>query len=79
MLEKMMDSEIQNSRDLIALWEYSSVEWMIVSGEKETPFIYSDNFPDLLRKKIDLMEQYRNRDPSIDPSYMFRVKNNPYM
>ncbi len=78
-LEKMMDSEIQNSRNLIALWENSSVEWMIVSGEKETPFIYGGNFPDLLRKKIKLMEQFRDNDPSIDPGYMFRVKNNPYL
>jgi len=78
-LKKMMDSEIQNSRDLIALWENSPVEWMIVSGEKETPFIYGENFPDLLKKKIVLMERYRDHHPSIDPGYMFRVKNNPYI
>jgi hypothetical protein len=78
-LEKMMDSEIQNSRDLLSLWENSPVEWMIVSGEKETPFIYGENFPDLLHKKIELMEKYKNAEPRIDPGYMFRVKNNPYM
>jgi hypothetical protein len=78
-LEKMIDSEIQNSRDLIALWENSPVEWMIVSGEKETPFIYGGNFPDLLRKKIVLMKKYRNAVPRIDPEYMFRVKNNPFL
>ncbi len=78
-LEKMMDSEIQNSRDLIALWKNSSVEWMIVSGQKETPFIYGENFPDLLQKKIKIMKQYRDNNPSIDPGYMFRVKNNPYL
>ncbi len=78
-LEKMMDSEIQNSRDLIALWKNSPVEWMIVSGEKETPFIYGENFPDLLQKKIKIMKQYRDNNPSIDPGYMFRVKNNPYL
>ncbi len=75
---KMMDSEIQNSRDLIALWKNSSVEWMIVSGQKETPFIYGENFPDLLQKKIALMEKYREATPRIDPEYMFRVSNNPY-
>ncbi len=78
-LEKMMDNEIQNSRDLIALWKNSPVEWMIVSGEKETPFIYGENFPELLQKKIKLMKQYGDNDPSIDPGYMFRVKNNPFL
>ena len=77
-LEKMIDSEIQNSRELIALWENSTVEWMIVSGNKETPFIYGDNFADLLKKKIILMERYRDKNPSIDPRYMFRVRNDPY-
>ena len=77
-LEKMMNSEIQNCLDLAALWKNSSIEWMIVSDKEETPFIYGENFPDLLLKKIKLMEQYRDNDPSIDPEYMFRVSNNPY-
>ncbi len=78
-LDEMMDSEIQNCRDLLDLWEQSSVEWMIVSGDEgETPFIYGDNFPLLLQKKIVLMEKYREAEPHIDPNYMFRVPNNPY-
>jgi len=78
-LEKMMGSEIQNSRDLLSLWESSPVEWMIVSGDKETPFIYGENFPDLLRKKIVLMEKHKKAEPRIDPEYMFRVENNPFL
>ncbi|MGD2295730.1 MAG: hypothetical protein PVF22_07830 [Candidatus Aminicenantes bacterium] len=77
-LDEMMDSEIQNCRDLLALWEESPAEWMIVSGEGETPFIYGDNFPELLEKKIKLMEGYRHLEPRVDPDYMFRVKNDPY-
>ena len=77
LLDSMMDSEIQNSRDLIELWKESPVEWMIVSDKEETPFIYGENFPDLLQKKIELMEQYRDKDPAIDPEYMFRIFGNP--
>ncbi len=79
-LDKMMDSEIQNCRDLLNLWELSPIEWMIVSGKDgETPFIYGDNFPSLLQKKIILMETYRDREPRVNPDYMFRVSDNPYI
>jgi hypothetical protein len=55
------------------------VEWMIVSGAEETAFTHAENFPELLEKKISLMEKHRGDEPSIDPDYMFRVKNNPYL
>lgn len=78
MLDDMMDKEIENSRELIELWDDSPVEWMIVSDKEETPFIYGDNFAGLLEKKIDLIEKYRDTEPCVDPEYMFRVKDNPY-
>jgi len=45
----------------------------MVSATGETPFIYGENFPELLRRKIALMKKYRRDDPAIDPDYMFRV------
>lgn len=78
LLDEMIETEIQNCADLIELWEKAPVEWMIVSGAEETAFIHAENFPELLEKKISLMEKHRGDEPSIDPDYMFRVKNNPY-
>lgn len=78
LLEEMIEREIQNSLEFIQLWEKASVEWMIVSGSVETPFIYGENFAELLKKKITLMEKHKNDEPFIDPEYMFRVADNPY-
>jgi len=78
LLDEMSEREIQNCRELIQLWEQAPVEWMIVSGSVETPFIHAENFPKLLRKKIALIEKHKDDEPYIDPDYMFRVVDNPY-
>jgi hypothetical protein len=78
LLDEMIGREIQNSQELIELCEQAPVEWMIISGSEETPFIHGENFPKLLEKKIILMEKYKSSEPYIDPDYMFRVANNPY-
>jgi hypothetical protein len=78
LLDGMIEKEIQNCRDLIQLWKTASIEWMVISGAEETPFIHASNFVRLLEKKISLMGKHRNDEPFIDPDYMFRVKNNPY-
>ena len=78
LLDEMIDREIQNCKELIRLWKESSVEWMIVAKTSETPFIYGDNFPELLERKMNLMEKHRHDEPYIDPDYMFRVTDNPY-
>ncbi len=79
LLDEMMKREIQNCRELIELWETAPIEWMIVSGSEETPFIHSENFPQLLKKKMVLMEEHCADDPYIDSEYMFRTSNNPYL
>ena len=78
LLDEMIKREIQNCRDLIQLWKEAPIEWMIISGAEETPFIHGNNFPKLLEKKIALMEKHKDDEPFIDPDYMFRVANNPY-
>ncbi len=78
LLKDMVEREIRNSQEMIRLWRQAPVEWMTVSGFGETPFIYGDNFPELLEKKIGLMKKYGDCEPFIDPDYMFRVENNPY-
>jgi hypothetical protein len=77
-LKNLIEDEIDNSKNLLQLWETASCEWMILSGSEETPFIYKDNLPELVKKKIELMEAYKDREPRIDPDYMFRIKNDPY-
>ncbi|MGD8538634.1 MAG: hypothetical protein PVI66_07950, partial [Candidatus Aminicenantes bacterium] len=57
----------------LELWQESPVEWIIISGSVETPFIHGGNFGDLLGRKIDLMEAHKNDEPRIDPEYMFRL------
>jgi len=74
----MMKQEIQNCRELLELWETARVEWMIISDAEETAFIHGENFPQLLKKKIDLMEKHRNDEPFVDPDYMFHLANDPY-
>lgn len=78
LLEEMVDREILNCRELLRLWKEAPIEWMIISGTEETPFIYGENFPKLLKKKIALMERHKHDEPYIDPDYMFRIPNNPY-
>jgi hypothetical protein len=78
LLDEMMEKEIRNCRELIELWNESPIEWMIISGTEETPFIHAANFAELLEKKITLMENHRRDEPSLDPDYMFRLADNPY-
>ena len=78
LLEEMIEKEIQNCRELTDLWKKAPIEWMIISGTEETPFIHAENFVELLTKKVSLMKKHRGDEPSIDPDYMFQVKNNPY-
>ena len=78
LLDGMIAREIDNTRDLIRLWKEAPVEWMHVSSFGETPFIYGENFPELLTRKVALMKNHRKDQPFIDPDYMFMVENDPY-
>jgi len=78
LLDDMIGREIDNSGRLIRLWKDAPVEWMFVSDFGETPFIHGRNFAELLEKRIALMKKHRRDKPSIDPEFMFRVKNDPY-
>jgi len=74
----MIEREIRNCQELIRLWKETPVEWMVISGTEETPFIYAENFANLLEKKITLMEKHKKDEPFIEPDYMFRIADNPY-
>ena len=70
----MVDSELENTRRLLQLWEESDVRFMPVSRTGESLHIYGRNFGDLLRNKIALMERHRMDEPRIDPDYMWRMR-----
>ncbi|MBE0461351.1 MAG: hypothetical protein IBX60_06940 [Candidatus Aminicenantes bacterium] len=78
LLNEMIEREIHNARELSDIWRTAPIEWLIVSGSEETPFIHGENFAELLEKKIMLMEKHTNDEPFIDSGYMFRVSENPY-
>jgi hypothetical protein len=78
LLKEMVNREITNSRNLIELWRTSPVCFMAVSALGETPFIYGSNFPDLLGRKVELMQRYGDCEPRIDDTFMWRVPNDPY-
>ncbi len=72
-LKNMVSSEIANTKDLLELWETAEAEFMPVSGVGETSYIYGENFGELLKKKIDLMKKYGDREPYIDKEILWRV------
>jgi hypothetical protein len=73
LLREMVAQEIENSRDLLELWETSSVHFMAVSSEGENTFMYGRNLGDLLRRRIELMQGREDDEPYIDPDFMWRV------
>jgi hypothetical protein len=65
--------EKANAKALLEHVETARTEWMLVSAVGETTFIYGENFADLLRRKIALMEGREDDEPYIDPDFMWRV------
>jgi hypothetical protein len=78
LLKKMIAEEIQLAKELLNLWETSTVNWMVVSKVGETSYIYGENLGELIRKKIALMEKYGKVEPYIDPNFIWRVPGYEY-
>lgn len=74
LLKQMVLDEIENTKDLLSLWQTSKTNWMIVSGVGETTFIYYKNFGELLKRKIELMKRHENDEPYVDPNFQWRVE-----
>ncbi len=75
-VQEMIQSELQNAKNLLYLWESSPVEFMPISKSAESLHMYGGNFGELLKKKIELMERHRDDEPYIDPNYMWRMPSN---
>ncbi len=73
LVKEMVLDEIENTKELLALWETSSVDFMAISEYAESPLIHGENFGDLLKRRIELMTGRENDEPYIDPNYMWRM------
>jgi hypothetical protein len=73
MVREMVDDEIANAKALAALFESSKTAFMPVDPKGETFNMYVTNLPELIRKKLALMEKHRNDEPRIDPDFMWRL------
>jgi hypothetical protein len=73
LLREMVLDEIENTRDLLKLWETSKTNWIILSSVGETTFIYYKNFGEQLKRKIALMKGHENDEPYVDPNFQWRV------
>lgn len=73
LVREMVLDEIENTRELLQLWETSEIDFMVISGYAETPLIHGENFGELLKKRIKLMAGHENDEPYIDPNYMWRM------
>jgi len=65
--------ELDNTRNLLSLWERSDVDFMPLMAQGETTHHYGMNLGELLRHRIDLMERFGGSEPAIDPDYMWRM------
>jgi hypothetical protein len=72
-VEDMVDTEMANARDLLELWENSTTEFMLIAEQGETSYIYGENFGECLRSKIELMEEYGEREPAINEDIVWRL------
>lgn len=70
---EMVENELDNARDLLALVQTRRVAFMPILSRGETLHGYGKNIADLLQRKIALMEQYGDREPRVDPGYMWRM------
>ena len=70
----MIDTDLENTRALLDLWEHSEAPFMLVSEAGETSFIYGENFGEHLARKIALTQAYRNHPPHIDRDIIWRVE-----
>jgi hypothetical protein len=73
LLKQMVLDEIENTKELLKLWETSKTNWMILSDVGETTFIYYKNFGEQLKRKIALMKGHESDEPYVDPDFQWRV------
>jgi hypothetical protein len=46
---------------------------MLVAEQGETSYVHGENFGEGLRRKIELMDEYGDREPAIDEDIVWRL------
>jgi hypothetical protein len=72
-IQEMIDLDMENTRALLDLWENSQTEFMMVSSQGQTAYIYGENLGDDLKRKLELTEKYRHVEPYIAKDIMWRL------
>jgi hypothetical protein len=75
-VQDMMRDEIANSKEIIRLFKYG-IEFIALTDQGETPLMYGVNLPELIEKRIALMEKHIDDDPYIDGNYIERMAGRP--
>jgi len=73
-LDDAMDQEIANAQELLALWEAGRTTFMVCSEVGETAYIYGQEFGSQVKRKIELMQQYRHVEPRIDQDILWSLR-----
>lgn len=73
MVKEMMQDEVDNCRELKALYKSSSVPVTPISEIGENWYTYGENLDQLLQKKIDLMNAHMEDEPYINKDFMWNL------
>ncbi len=72
-LQSVIDSEVENAKALKALLADSQTHFMAMSKTGETAYMYGENLPELVERKIALIAEYRHVTPRIDDQIMWKT------
>jgi hypothetical protein len=75
-MRDMMNMEIANTREVIGLFE-TGIAFIALTDQGETPLMYGVNLPELMKRRIELMEAHIGDDPYIDQNYIERMAGMP--
>ncbi|WP_221029748.1 hypothetical protein [Actomonas aquatica] len=71
-LQQSIDLDLENTEGLLDLIENSSTEIMVVSAVGNHTYLYGEDLPDLLRRRLELTRKYRDHAPRIDRNILWR-------
>ncbi|GAB5561245.1 MAG: hypothetical protein SynsKO_28920 [Synoicihabitans sp.] len=71
-LQESIDLDLRNTAELLDLIETTDTEFMVVSSAGNHTYFYGEDLPELLRKRIELTNQYRHHKPRIDREILWR-------
>ncbi len=71
-LQASIDLDLENTQGLLEHIESTSTEFMVVSALGNHTYLYGEDLPQLLRRRLELTRKYRDRAPRIDRQILWR-------